>query len=563
MKSIHSSLFLLLSFLLPVSMLSQKQGNIWYFGQNAGISFNTTPPTAQTNGALNSREGCTSMATATGDLLFYTDGVTVWNRFHGIMANGSGLAGHQSSKQGAIIVPWPDQANLYYIFTADALENASAGGYNYSLVDMNGNGGTGQVIQKNTLLYAPSTERLTVARHSNGKDWWVLTKPYGNNQFYCYLITNTGLQTTPVVSTAGQVLVDHPDWGLESGMIGFLKVSPNGRKLVMSVEVGVEEGQEFRTEVFDFNPSTGVVSAGVTIDGDSWAAEFSPDSRYLYLADAGGTIEQFDLTGYTDAETLKATRVQVSPDGKPVFGMQLGPDGKIYISRIFTGYLSCINTPNTKGAGCGFQENAVDLGGRKTNLTLPNIICPLLWNGNVLPVRWDFFKGTTAGKENILQWKTLQEQNAKSFTMERSSNGNDWLVIGTVAARNSPHGWTYSFKDNAPFIGKNFYRLQQTDLDGKSYYSKIISLNNSENDAEKVHIFPVIQNGQLVGINTALTNSGESYEMEVYNAAGLLFKKVSLKENFNFTPITGASKGIYFIRITSKSGVMGLERISF
>ncbi len=75
-------------------VFGQKQANIWYFGQYAGLDFNTTPPTILANGQLNTNEGCSSIADPiSGNLLFYTDGVTVWNQQHAIMSNGAGLKG--------------------------------------------------------------------------------------------------------------------------------------------------------------------------------------------------------------------------------------------------------------------------------------------------------------------------------------------------------------------------------------------------------------------------------------------------------------------------------------
>ena len=67
--------FLSLYFLLMCSrLIAQKQGNIWYFGRLAGVSFNSGAPVALTDGVINQNEGCASIADANGQLLFYTDG---------------------------------------------------------------------------------------------------------------------------------------------------------------------------------------------------------------------------------------------------------------------------------------------------------------------------------------------------------------------------------------------------------------------------------------------------------------------------------------------------------
>src|SRR5262245_41029728 len=102
----HGCLLLIL-ILTFTATRAQKQNNTWYFGGQAGISFNTSPPTALTNGALSTLEGCAAISDAKGDLLFYSDGVTVWNKDHQPMVNGTGLEGHASATQAAVIVPLP------------------------------------------------------------------------------------------------------------------------------------------------------------------------------------------------------------------------------------------------------------------------------------------------------------------------------------------------------------------------------------------------------------------------------------------------------------------------
>ena len=99
---------------------NSKEGNIWYFGENAGIDFNSGVPISLNDGQLNTLEGCASIADYNGDLLFYTDGSLVYNKNHTIMPNGTGLFGNNSSSQSAIIVKKPASTSIYYIFTVGA-----------------------------------------------------------------------------------------------------------------------------------------------------------------------------------------------------------------------------------------------------------------------------------------------------------------------------------------------------------------------------------------------------------------------------------------------------------
>lgn len=59
---------------------SQGEANIWYFGIYAGLDFNSGVPAPLTNSQMITNAGCTVLSNAAGQLLFYTDGETVWNR---------------------------------------------------------------------------------------------------------------------------------------------------------------------------------------------------------------------------------------------------------------------------------------------------------------------------------------------------------------------------------------------------------------------------------------------------------------------------------------------------
>src|SRR3982751_5189494 len=110
MKNILLFISLMLQSIL---VTAQKEANIWCFGSNSGLDFNDTLPIA-TKSSLNTLEGSSSIADKNGQLLFYTDGVTVWNKNHQIMPNGDGLLGFSSSTQSALIIRRPGSSSLYF-----------------------------------------------------------------------------------------------------------------------------------------------------------------------------------------------------------------------------------------------------------------------------------------------------------------------------------------------------------------------------------------------------------------------------------------------------------------
>ena len=129
--------------------LKSQRANNWYFGFNAGLNFSTTPASTLSSGLTNSPDNTSTISDINGNLLFYTNGINVWNSQHSVMPNGSGLTGNTSAGQCALIVPIPCDPNKYVIFHVTEFSNP--GYLHYTVVDMSLNGGLGDVVtsQKN------------------------------------------------------------------------------------------------------------------------------------------------------------------------------------------------------------------------------------------------------------------------------------------------------------------------------------------------------------------------------------------------------------------------------
>jgi hypothetical protein len=95
--------------------------------------------------------------------------------------------------------------------------------------------------------------------------------------------------------------------------------------------------------------------------------------------------------------------------------------------------------------------------------------------GNTLPVVLDAFTAVLDNDKTIsLSWKTELEVNSSHFTIGRSADGVNWETIGTVRAQgNSSNTTDYTFTDEHPLSGSNFYRLQMVDLDNSFTYSEV------------------------------------------------------------------------------------------
>ncbi len=406
---------LLVSLLTSVLLVNaQKQANYWYFGDHAGLSFAMGPPAALTNGALDTGEGCSAISTSAGTLEFYTDGRFVYNRNHVQMPNGNGLYGHSSSTQSGIIVPKPGSTTEYYIFTVDAADNGLANGLCYSKVDMALNNGLGDVVttEKNISLVPLACEKVTAVGHYDGFSFWVITKKWGNADFYAYRITSAGVNTDPVISTTGPPLTGN----IGQASKGYLKVSPDGTKIAAA------NNTDFSVGIYNFNNASGVITHLVTDEsyadpggwdpGGPYGVEFSSNSTRLYIGEwkTNRRINQYDLSS-GDPTTILNSRVVVASVGQsadPIGALQLGPDNRLYIARYGSNYMSRINQPNILGTDCGFVENAVGLAGRQCNYGLPPFIQSFFF------LTADFFWDEPACDGYTVQFYTSASENPDS-----------------------------------------------------------------------------------------------------------------------------------------------------
>lgn len=425
MKKIYLVFILIIT---SAQLFAQNEASFWYFGQNAGLQFNAEngSVTAITNGQINTLEGCTSISDADGNLQFYSDGKTVWNSNHQIMANGNyalgtGLLGDPSSTSSGLIVPKPEDPTKYYLFTVDEPhhDNASVypnqftgvydqggtvpdeddgfnNGFNYSLIDMSLDGGLGDVdaIEKNVHLvtYDPSvlleiqykcSEKITAVRAEDCSSFWVIT--HFGNKFYAFRVDVNGVETTPVISTVGPNI---PIEGYRRNSLGYLKASPDGSKLIAAnfgTATAAAENAPGSVDLYDFNNETGIISNHIELYGTEnnnspYGVEFSAENRKVYAtisegAAGAGTshVMQWNLES---TDIVNSMQIIYSSSQITAGALQLGIDRRIYRAQLsYTGndnisdYLGVIPNPEADGTSAGYIEQGVllDINGNNLN----------------------------------------------------------------------------------------------------------------------------------------------------------------------------------------------------
>ncbi len=171
-----------------------------------------------------------------------------------------------------------------------------------------------------------------------------------------------------------------------------------------------------------------------------------------------------------------------------------------------------------------------------------------------LPVK---FSGISAALNNgviKVNWQTATEININNYFIERSYNGSEFQVIGNVPAKeNSTSLVNYSWIDNSPSRGINYYRVGALEKDGKKNYTSIVKVNGSKSNVEIIVAPNPVRNGDLNVQLSSLTKG--TYSLKVFNNVGqviftnqLSTEGGSLTKSFRL-PVT-AKAGIYMLQVS-------------
>lgn len=341
--------------LISTHIISQKQTNFWYFGENAGLDFTYQNPEVITNSNMIAEAGCSSISDSNGNFLFYTNGNKIWNRLHQVMPNGDSIKGTYGINQNCIIIPMPKNDSLYYLFSIDS------SGFYYSLINIRLDNGFGDVTIKNSKISETVTDKITACQHCNSTDTWVITHLKESSTFRSCLITENGISHDPVFSTCGNSILAE---------LGYMKVSPSGEILVLSIN-----SSTVLFEIFDFDNLTGIISNPLMVPKSDmsyvYGIEFSSDSKVLYISTGGEHFRliQYDLSKKTQTDFINSANILAEGNQ---YALQLAPNEKIYVAQVNELYLGVIDHPSILGDDCSFKKNSIYLNGNQCKMGLPN-----------------------------------------------------------------------------------------------------------------------------------------------------------------------------------------------
>lgn len=423
--------FLLAFFLLPFYAISQSQTDNWFFGIESGIKFTPANISLQPQSSIQTPSGCTAFSNFKRELLFYTNGETVWNSNHEIMENGEELSGELENTQNSVIVPKPGSNTNFYLFTT-RITNSSphTAGVRYSEIEISAQYPLGRVINKNVFLDIFFTEKISAIYSEDGNSIYVIafgTETSSSSDAFdtlsTYKVDENGVSRRTVTKI--------PEASSQSSK-GMIKASPDGNTIAIAIhDFNDQEG----ICLLDFNRTNGEITfrrkLSMNIGPGVWCVpyglEFSQNSQILYY------------TGLLNSRSNSILRqTPVRENGQPInlafsdresFGnLQLASNGKIYMGKTFkneeqspSNTIAVINFPEIEGLGCDYQRGVVELTPMSVTLGVPNFITnvfqskiftqnqcyvdPFTFRSesytNITNIEWDFGDGNIANGLNV------------------------------------------------------------------------------------------------------------------------------------------------------------------
>jgi large repetitive protein len=358
-------LVLLFNVFLLIPFLSNGQSTDlnWVVG-NRWIEFHKTTkqPEATTGPVTLTGPGAIAEDPVTGNILFYTDGVNVYDATNQLMVNGTGLTADVSLNQPVVVGQVPGNPDQYYIFT-----NSAGGTIEAAIVDMSLQGNAaavplGEVTTKNAPVAGMTnqSEGMVTIPHANGTDFWLITHDAGTTTYNVTLVSATGFTKTSV------------------SLVGLIQEVGNIAYNPATNQLAIAPAEANRNvEILNFDPASGTLSleaalplSSVTTTQGIYDVEWSPLGDFLYISgfNAAGQPDllQYDLLNISvPPPTALITPQSILPAGNTItqsLGLQLGPDTTIYYLYQQAGVIKLgqINMPDSTVAdGVGYDPNAV------------------------------------------------------------------------------------------------------------------------------------------------------------------------------------------------------------
>ncbi|WP_338873531.1 T9SS type A sorting domain-containing protein [Spirosoma sp. SC4-14] len=291
---------------------------------------------------------------------------------------------------------------------------------------------------------------------------------------------------------------------------------------------------------------------GLSVNVQNWSTSLCNQTEYVqFSVQPGGTPNPATLT--FSLLTFAFSRSQNGPQQISVRSSIDGFANDIYSQSVTTSY----QTASISLSGSAFSNVSGPVtfriyacspisGGATLHLD------EIQLNGQSLPVNLVSFTAKPQGEHVQINWETTWEQNADLFEIQRSQNLGEFTTVGKVIAKgNTDQRQYYSFRDEHPLDGANYYRLKQIDRDGQIAHSKIMSVVMDEL-TPSLELLENPTDGQAIQL--AVRNlQGAAYYLTTLLGNEIPLSVISQMNNtVLLIPIQPLNPGIYLLRAQSQ-----------
>lgn len=593
MKKIYSIIFL--GWLVVIQANGQSINNHWQLGYE-DLNFANSTPTSTTITAAQNNYGKASISDLNGDLLFYTDGHTIWNKNHVAMTNGN--LSWFGNVYDVIIVPNPANAKQYYVFKSEEYAclclTPNIVYYAYHIVEFNLANPNGIVLQINSSS-GPYIETqyskmltnsngyisnnsgfgpLTSAKNQTDDAYWIIAQ--SGNQILNYKLDNLGLNTAPVVSTfLSSQVYNYDNSSPQTGITGAkFRIANNNSQLIAleySPSVNMNSDPTFRPDKFyklDFNAQTGVFSnylelfraktvIGFEISSNSnnlYYIQYTYPASYPSSIYSKGEVIVKDLTNLTTpARVLNLTSSTTASSSFSY--LQRDRQGNLLVSSTQSDqnrnlYIHIINNQDSY-ANSTVQPNFLSLNNHTVS-SLPQLV-PVLTGScvNSLLVT----QNVTTGQDKRQAANSIEASNSISGASTSAIyHGGDYVLL--KPSFNVSSGATfraYIAGCTGTFVSRNaVVRNEESSYSEKDFthVKEDVGITSAPNPNN--------------GVFTLTTKQIKSAQIEISDLFGLTVFKSEIKDQSEIEiNIQDQPKGIYIIKVTSGNHIYADKIIKY
>jgi hypothetical protein len=304
-----------------------------------------------------------------------------------------------------------------------------------------------------------------------------------------------------------------------------------------------------------------VIPAGFTVvfnsAGDTWSG--TRIDVYGTLTISHDATINSSITVYSGGLLSLQAKLFMGSAAGCGYGLSIKPGGTVDVGGTGSDRLSICGSDLMKGNGAcnscgGTNSGTCAYNGSPYCEPSGGFTGPLGYDEDgydvVLPIKLLSFVAVQTGETIQLDWSTVSQENFDKFIIERSANGQSFDSIGFINGEgNSKELLQYSFIDELPTLGKNYYRLKSVDYDLTFEYSPVVA--SDFKGVKNILVYPNPTKGKSINVKTNFSPQ-EGDKIEIYDNLGLKLMEADVSDNLSVLQFNNAIKqGSYLLRYIS------------